>query len=415
MAAASASSSRASPSPDVLNIRGTPAVLEWHGAASQPQSTCYLAQSSDPSPVQLSLFFDPLSNTAFFKLRAAVVLEGPTPQDQVKTYLYILIHPEQVLSLVQEEVDKLPENSVSTTARLSSCKIMCLRLVLSKPVSVVAPVDVPVQPKSTSDTQFLETLDLLKQQNSLAIYLALDALPNSKRLQSLCRASSNASLKSGPKHADLSGLYGGRGGRLVESLIDSTKYGDDVKGKGKRKAQETDAAAEDHDPLEIPPSYNEVALSPHPKTSVPSPSFATKRRRVSFESATRATDQMKMLDVCAKLVARQQAEMQRGLIAHMDERLKQMESRLVERLDDCLSDRLENLKGEICTQVEERMDTRIEEVTADVDGLIDERIDDSILGIKMDLESFVKDEVRNVEDYIRDDIQEGNFTIQFNR
>lgn len=408
---AAATSSRASPPPDVLNIRGTPAVVEWHDATSQSRSTCHLAQSSDPSPIQLNLFFDSLSNTAFFKIRAAVVLEGLAQQDQVKTYLYILIHPEQVLSLVQEELDKLPENAVSPAARLSSCKIMCLRFVLSKPVSVVAPVDVPVRPKSTSDSQFLETLEMLKQQNTLAIYLALDSLPNSKRLQSLCRASSNSSLKSHPKHADLSGLYGGRGGRVVDSLTDYARSVDD--GKGKEKQQESGAAAEDNGSLEIPPSYNEVALSPHSTASAPQPS--RKRRRVSLESAAPAMDQTNILDLCGKLLARQQEDMQRGLFAYMDERLQQMEARLVERLDHRLNEQLESLKGDICTQVEERMDTRIDEVTTDVDALIDERTEDSVLGIKMDLESYVKDEVRNVEDGIRDDLQEGSFTIQFNR
>ncbi|ROV99047.1 hypothetical protein VMCG_06581 [Cytospora schulzeri] len=410
---AAASSSRASPSSDVLNLRGTPAVVEWRDATSQPPSTCYLAQSSDPSPIQLNLFFDLSSSTAFFKLRAAVVLEGATPQDQVKTYVYIFIHPEQVLSLVQEEVETLPEGAISPAARLSSCKFMCLRFVLSKPVSVVAPVDAPVRPKSTTDFQLLDTLELLMQQNTLAIYLALDALPNSKRLQSLCQASSNSSLKSHPKHADLSGLYGGRGGRIVECPIGSAKSGNTS--KGKERIQERDEATEDDDPLEIPPSYNEVALSPQSTASAPQPPFPKKRRRVSFESGAPATDQMNILEICGKMLARQQAEMQRGLFAHMDERLQQMEARLVERLDHRMSEQLEGLKSDICTQVEERMDIRIDEVTVDVDALIDERIEDSILGIKMDLESFVKDEVRNVEDDIRDDLQEGSFTIQFNR
>ncbi|ROV92307.1 hypothetical protein VSDG_07283 [Cytospora chrysosperma] len=410
---ATASSSPASPPPDVLNLRGTPAVIEWHDAASQSSSTSYLAQSSDPSPLQFSLFFDPSSNTAFFKLRAAVVLEGATPQDQVKTHMYIFVYPEQVLSLVQEEVEKLPEAAISPAARLSSCKIMCLRFVLFKPVSVVAPVEVPVRPKTTADARLLDALQQLMQQNALAIYLALDALPNSKRLQSLCRASSNSSLKSQPKHADLSGLYGGRGGRVVECLTGSARSG--AEGKEKERMQVRHAAPDDKDPLEIPPSYDEVALSPQSTAPRPPPTFSKKRRRVSFESAAPATDQMDVLNICAQLLARQQAEIQKQLFAHMDERLHQMEARLVERLDDRLSEQLEGLRGDICTQVEERMDTRIDEVTVDVDALIDERIDDSVIGIKMDLESFVKDEIRNVEDDIRDDLQEGSFTIQFNR
>lgn len=340
------------------------------------------------------------------------MLEGATPQDQVKTYVYIFVYPEQILSLVQEEVERLPEGAISPAAKLSCCKIMCLRFVLSKPVSVVAPVDVPVRPKSTTDSRLLDTLGLLMLQNALAIYVALDALPDSKRLQLLCRASSNSSLKSHPKHADLSGLYGGRGGRVVECLTGSAQSGED--GKGKERMRTREVAPEDNDPFEIPPSYNGVALSPRSTAPGPPPIFSKKRRRVSFESAAPAAYQMNMLEICGELLARQQAEMQKGLFAHMDERFQQMEERLVECLDHRLSEKLEGLKGDICTQVEERMDTRIDEVSADVDALIDERIEDSVLGIKMDLESFVKDEIRNVEDDIRDDLQEGSFTIQFN-
>ncbi|KUI65116.1 hypothetical protein VM1G_00075 [Cytospora mali] len=409
---AAASSSRASQSPEVLNLRGTPAVVEWHDATSPPRSTCYLAQSADSSPIHLNLFFDSSSNTAFFKLRIAVVLEGATPQDEVKTFVYVFIHPEHVLSLEQEEAETLPGSTIGPAARLSFRKIMCLRFVLSKPASVVAPVDVPVRPKSTADVQLLNTLELLVQQNSLAIHVALNALPNPKLLETLCRASSNGSMKSHPKHADLSGLYGGRGGRLVQCLNGLIRSGDD--GKGKEREQEKATAAEDTDHLEIPPAYKEAEPLPlSTAVPVPPPDFSRKRRRVSFESASPATDNSNILDICAKLLARQQVEMQNGLLAHMDERLKQMEDRLVERLDQRLDDRLEELKSDICGQVEERMDDRIDGVTADVDALIDERIEDSVLGIKIDLESFVKDEVRNVEDDIRDDLQEGSFTIQF--
>ncbi|ROW14967.1 hypothetical protein VPNG_03443 [Cytospora leucostoma] len=396
---AAATSSQASTASEVLNLKATPAVLEWYDATSEPRSTCHLAQSSDSSPINLSLFFDPSSNSAFFKLRIAVAVEGTTPQDEVKIFVYIFIRPEQVLSLVGEEVDKLPGSVISPAVRLSTCKLMCLRFVLSEPVSVVAPVDATGQSKAIIDSNLLNMLDLLTRQNALAIYVALDALPNSKRVQLLCRASSNGSLKSHPKHADLSGLYGGRGGTVIESLAGLVRPGD--YGQVKGKLPERDATAEKQDTLETPPSYDEVA---------PPPAFSRKRRRVSFESAASAKDHGSILDMCGKLIARQQAELQNGIIARMDERLEKMEARLVQRLDEQVAE----LKVEICQQMEERMDERIDGVTIDVDNIIDERIDDSVIGIKMDLERFVKDEVRNVEDDIRDDLQDGSFTIQFN-
>lgn len=118
---AAATSSQASTASEVLNLEATPAVLVWYDATSEPRSICHLAQSSDSSPINLSLFFDPSSNTAFFKLRIAVAIEGTTPQDEHKIFMYLSIHPEQVLSLVAEEVDKLPGSVISPASRLSSC------------------------------------------------------------------------------------------------------------------------------------------------------------------------------------------------------------------------------------------------------------------------------------------------------
>ncbi|KAK7736957.1 hypothetical protein SLS53_006712 [Cytospora paraplurivora] len=402
---AAATSSQAPSASEVFNLKTTPAVLEWYDATSEPRSTCHLAHSSDSSPINLSLFFDSSSNTAFFKLRIAVTVESTAPQDEVKIFVYIFIHPEQVLSLVHEEVDKLPGGVISPAVRLSSCKLMCLRFVLSKPVSVVAPMDATGQSKKITDSNVLTSLDLLTRQKALAIYLALDALPNSKRLQLLCQASSNGSLKSHPKHADLSGLYGGRGGTVIESLAGLARSGDCGQAKGKSPERDTTAEKDDNDTHETPPSYDEVA---------PPPAFSRKRRRVSFESAASATDHRSILDICGKLLAREQAEIQKSIIARMDERLAKMEARLVQRLDERLDEQVAELKDEICQQMEERMDERIDGVTIDVDNLIDERIDDSVIGIKMDLERYVKDEVRNVEDDIRDDLQDGSFTIQFN-
>lgn len=294
-----------------------------------------------------------------------MAIEGTTPQDEHKIFMYLSIRPEQVLSLVAEEVDKLPGSVISPASRLSSCNLMCLRFVLAKPVSAVAPMDATGQSKGITDSNFSKKLDLLMRQNALAIYLALDALPNSKRLQLLCRASSHGSLKSHPKHADLSGLYGGRGGAVIETLAALARPADYKQDKG--KSPERDATHEKHDTLETPPSYNDVE---------PPPALPRKRRRVSFESAAPATDHKSILDICGKLIARQQAEMQKGMIARMDERLEKMEARLVQRLDEQVAE----LKVEIWQQMEERMDERIDGVTIDVDNIIDERIDDSVIG-----------------------------------
>lgn len=406
--AAASSSSPTSPSADALNIRGTPAVVEWVNVNSQPQSTCYLAQSGDSSPIYLSLFFDSASNTAFFKLRAPVILEGTPPQEEIKTTIYIFIHPEQILSLVQEQPNKLPDGAAGHTAtKWSGCKTACLRFALSKPASVVAPINAPVRPSSTTDSQFLDSVKLLAQQTAFAVYVAHDALPNLKLLQLLCRASSNGFLKSHPRHADLSSLYGGDGGRVVECFAHTEPASFGGKGKSEESGIAADALVEE------PPSYNEIGPSPPSSASVAQSSH--KKRKRASSGTTEAPSNVDIMAICAKFFAEQQAQMRDGILAHVDERLQHMEARLARRLDQHLREQMDDLKDDVEAQMSTTMDARVDEVTRDVDTLIDERIEDSILGIKIDLEKFVKDEIKNVEDTIKDEIEEGSFAIQFNR
>lgn len=114
------------------------------------------------------------------------------------------------------------------------------------------------------------------------------------------------------------------------------------------------------------------------------------------------------------------------------------EARIVDRLDQRLNERLHShgetcqtkLKwledeiqkvkddvsklGEACETNVQRLEDRIEEVSDDVDCRVDLEVEDRVLGIKIDLEDFVKDELKNTEETLKDRLAEASISFQFN-
>lgn len=125
-----------------------------------------------------------------------------------------------------------------------------------------------------------------------------------------------------------------------------------------------------------------------------------------------------------------------------------MESRIIERLDQRMSDqvralgesfepRFEELEAKVrevrseleaktqelkngtlelddsCQAELQRLDECIQEVSDDIDHRVDFEIEDRVLGIKADMEEFVKDELANTADTLRQRISEASVYIEF--
>lgn len=68
---------------------------------------------------------------------------------------------------------------------------------------------------------------------------------------------------------------------------------------------------------------------------------------------------------------------------------------------------------ERCHGEYDMLDNRIQEVSDDIDRRVDLEVEDRVLGIKTDLEEFVKDELKNTEDAIKERLATASWSLQF--
>ncbi|KUI58377.1 hypothetical protein VP1G_05673 [Cytospora mali] len=394
--------------PTTINIRETPAVAEWtaqvvDGQDADATTPCQLARSSNSSPIIFSLFFDPCSNAAFFKLRTTVLVRDSS-RNKIQTSLLLFIYPEHVASLMHDQSSTLsPEFTATDFNKLSGCRTTCLRFTLNKPASLIAPLHVPIAPRSKKDVQVLRSLQMLASTTTLAIHFAYDALPASGLISLVCDAAAKNALKPSFKHGDLSQLYGGRGGKVIEDFQDwPVPVAKDEK---ETAAPET---------TESPPSYDELAPDP----ALPGPARSLKRRRSSSGYAEGATDPPDVLAICRKAMTEQmiliRGEIRDEIRREVKAQLGELENGIIERVDKRLEEQISELREDLTGQVdgtEERMD----EIERHMDDLIDEGIEDRVLGVKLDMQDFVKDEIVNVEDTIIKHFEDGRISLQFER
>lgn len=150
---------------------------------------------------------------------------------------------------------------------------------------------------------------------------------------------------------------------------------------------------------------------------------------------------MSLIEKLCKEIAQKQFE-------NIRVELSNMESRINERLDKGLSDRVRSMEetweprfkkledevsvlrssletkaqelsnctrelDESCQAELQRLDNWIQEVSDDIDHRVDFEIEDRVLGIKADMEEFVKDELANTADTLKERIAEASVYIEF--
>lgn len=86
--------------------------------------------------------------------------------------------------------------------------------------------------------------------------------------------------------------------------------------------------------------------------------------------------------------------------------------RLEAQMSDC-QDEVRKL-NERCQDDLERLEEQIQTVSDDIDQRVDIEIEDQMLGIKVDLERFVKDELQNTEETLKDRLAEASLSLHFN-
>jgi hypothetical protein len=369
-------------SSDDINVSGVPAVVAWDGHSPLSDVTCDLRRYAS-------------TNTAFIKLRAIVMLKTPASLPS-KTSIFLFVHPERIQQVVLDEPsESTPQEAVKKKLGPDT---YCLRFTLDRPAALVGPTSPEnITPKNKSSGEILHHLRSLARETKFTVYLPAKIVTKA-RLQSLCEAASGHGLQSITWQADMTCLYGGKGGRLIE---------DDPEA-----------------PSPNPPSYDELEPGPPmPPTSQgklcvicscglqysdnavgsSGQGPSKKRRRESGASDAQSAALSAMEAMCRKIMGEVKAELKQD----MSNQLQQLETRIM----DCLEQRL----AEESARIEEHVDQQLLEVREETTDEIGTRIDDEYYGVRLRLEEFIQDEVQDAEERIIHHI-ESNATVslQFN-
>ncbi|KAL1863888.1 hypothetical protein Daus18300_008037 [Diaporthe australafricana] len=347
-------------SPDDLNVSAASAAVTWDGH-TQPLTdvTCDIRRYAS-------------SNTAFVKLRATVALKPPAP---AKTSIFLFIHPERIRTMALDESSE--PTSQETAKKKLGQNTYCLRFTLDRPADLVGPASPEnITPKNKNSAEMLHHLRSLARETNFALHLPAK-VASKTRLLSFCEAASGHDLTSVTWQADMTCLYGGKGGRVIG-----------------------DAPAAPEDPSAEPPSYDELEPGPPlPPLSGP----CKKRRRDSDGSGVPSTDLSAMEAMCRKVMGEMKAELK----LDMSKQLQKLETSIMERLEQRLA--------EESARVEERVDQQLLEVREETTDEIGTRIEDEYYGVRVRLEDFVKDEVQDAEERIVHHIESSaTVSLQFN-
>lgn len=350
-----------------------------------------------------------------------------------KVNLYLFIYPDTILSLESAAgSDDVPEPVRSVFAKKpfgTTGDIVALRFVLERPASLVGPENVELAPTTRAFGCALDSLRSLATSNELTLFVASEDLSRAA-VNALCaQAGRDGGLRLlAGKDSSLEMLYGGNSGKVIEVNV------------------------ADGQP-ESPPSYDEIALTPPPppqkrkrteqrtcssrlvwssvlnSTGSPSsvekqPSKSKRRGLQASPSSDDAAWKASVMEQMAELGKRVSA-LEEGFRAIADVTSPAAHPTAGEHCEHCtnLADRLTNV-GQIveATQVRleeaeakfecnngvvyhDELDERVEDVVSEVNHIVEVSIDEGLLDAKDELREFISEQVKDVDETIRDDIR----------
>ncbi|ORY56886.1 uncharacterized protein BCR38DRAFT_450297 [Pseudomassariella vexata] len=343
---------------DNVDVSGVPAIVVGIGNNGQRECIAPFAH------LALDLHRDASSSTAFIKLRAKLALQDR----RNKINLFLFMYPERIQSLELVDDD---EYQVQAQEKLGGKNTYCLRFCLNQAAALIVPKEVLMVPKHDKDVQVLRRMKKLAEQKTLAVYLSSATMPR-RTLLSLCKAV--ISCRSMQRHANLTSLYGGKGGKILEC--------------DQPEPQENEGC---------PPPYKEVGPSPpslpYPAQSKdPALSRRKKRRRVNSDAdATTDDEPVSVENICLRIFSR------------MDEGFKALNTRL-----EGIEHRLEALEAARVNTTTSSPDhsQSSSELIDDLREVIDARIDDEMNEVKQDLNIWMMDEVADVRETLKGNVKE---------
>ncbi|KAH7026758.1 hypothetical protein B0J12DRAFT_361665 [Macrophomina phaseolina] len=371
-----------------ISIAGAPALIEWQQVDG---TTSCLGDGVTVSPHRPSvdLVFDASQHQAFFKLWIRVSCKNFVKRVNV----YLLIHPERVLSVHavrdQEQIPTSIRNAFAKHGPVSH-PMTALQFVLRVPGSLVGPASEPLLPSTNASRSILQSLYALARATKFTVYLA-EEMP-SEPLETFTLQVRDGGLKSIEFHANINTLYGGKGGEVIEP-------------------QDEVAACDS------PPSYDEIALTPPPQPPQLKRSRAT--RDISCGCGTiMSAEEAHRIRTFSFAVQSMQQELRTLLEAgkpcsrcgSLAGRLEQVEQ-MVETLQSHLPDLSDDEDAYLVSSTE--LDGRLDGLKSDAEDMMDVKIEDNILDIKSEVRNFVSEELKDVEDRIKDELRTAVLTIDF--
>lgn len=414
---------------DDIDVSKAPIVVSWIGDEDQAQSLSHSPLTNDH--VMFDAHFDADSHTAFFKITANLAFKGKRSRSNI----FLFIHPERIRSLDFVEQD----DRSATASKILGTSTCSLHFVLIEPPALIVPKDDYV-PKGDTARTTLQALQALSRVTRFCVDLPSNILAR-QRLLALCeKASSSGSLKTLPGAANLSKLYGGKGGQVIQSgqpVTTEVLSGGGPSGSAKRASQPAHGSPQEKDPApsgtaaaEYPPSYDDLGHSP---PAYPPPS--NKRRRLDSPEDT-SHPGLKIEEICRQgfsEIGRRLDHIEKQLgslgsrLDRVEQRMSSMEGSSGQRprqrssehgdlggdgLDqrvECVEERVTSLEAKLeagLSELAENVDTQVTELRYDFDTTTLIRIEDEMGVAQTQLEEFVRDEVRNVAEEIDDTIRE---------
>lgn len=424
----------ASTSPLLPIIPNAPVVVEWSDVASRPRTPRYLA-GPEPCSVQLNLLFNEEQGTVSFKIRVWLYFEQASGGER-QEYVYICIHPENVHLLLQCPTHSLPKGSAAAVRSPTAY----FRLVLSRPVSILAPLDAPIPLRSERSSRLLDSLEELSRQTVLGIHLGQHTISDSDLVRRICDAFTNGSIKQHPRHDSLRDFYRGRGAGVVQQFSGFARSGGEDTGmrSGKDRVDGNGSYGAS------PPPYPEARELPPPtlfaqqkkRQRSPEDTVAPlKKRQLSSENPD--TIHESFSNVCAELLSQQKAQMteliswqqaetakfveqqkaqmtefiswqqaqmtkfveqQQAVLARVDRAEQCMESRIIERVEEHLCDESYRTadQGSRSQEWEQLIQKLVDKGIVDLEAAMESSLERGKENLKCELKDECIDELKDV-------------------
>ncbi|EKG19833.1 hypothetical protein MPH_02904 [Macrophomina phaseolina MS6] len=435
--------------------------LALHNAPVRVDWKCNTDGESKRLHVTLDFGLYASRGEAYFKLRVPIGLRGRGK----KTNFYFFLRLEHCTSLqLNDKPDAVSPSIKSSFVQSGECSepdsIVALRWMFTQPGVFIGPQS-SIHPKPGKEEKTLALMKSLARANAFTLYLPVRELERSL-VQSASTLVVESGLKSTRDEYLFERLYSGKGGFPIDLGSDQLRHdsppsydelgpspppppkrprqGSPSSPTSSKKAKQDQLDHFQHQLSDKPAEKNLHAgqwkadvwqQMLEAQLAALSEEVADVRRRVNDTHVPQASQpvdgtkgRLDQIEKQMELLRNQMEALQESLQHASDERERALERRVERRLELRLEQRFEErfaqawrdaseaLEEHFEQRMEERLDERLDPAIDDVVEETDVRIEERALQIKDDMQSFVREELQNVKEELRDGFDLGNAVLR---